>query len=315
MSGRGQRANSYRKADTESSSMIQNKDGGCKPSDQSTNAISDVSNTCGVCNKTVRDKDKGLKCDICNFWHHIKCESIDDKTYEAIKSLDEQDDQVLGIHWYCRKCNVSAAKILGAITRLESKVNSLENRMETSEKRIDKLEQGDKDAEVVVNKVIDMKISEAREEDLERAKRRRNLVVRGVPESNSENIEERIDHDTGKVSEVFKQLELPQVEMVAVTRLGAKFYEKDGQKQVNNSRPIKVVLRSEDAKNEILRKSRIENMAELLSRQNISLKQDYTAKQREENKALWEELEQRKRNGETDLVIRRGKVIRQQRRN
>ena len=39
-------------------------------------------NKCPHCNKQVGDKENALECEICQKWHHIKCENISQKTYE-----------------------------------------------------------------------------------------------------------------------------------------------------------------------------------------------------------------------------------------
>ena len=52
---------------------------------------------CAVCNKTVSIKHKAVCCDICNQWIHIKCNFIDNKTYQ---NLQDSNDE-----WYCLNCN------------------------------------------------------------------------------------------------------------------------------------------------------------------------------------------------------------------
>ena len=35
---------------------------------------------CGICTKKVGQRRKAIQCDLCNFWNHIKCDEIDNKT-------------------------------------------------------------------------------------------------------------------------------------------------------------------------------------------------------------------------------------------
>ena len=42
---------------------------------------------CGVCSKFVGKRMKAVQCDLCNYWNHIKCDKIDDKTYNSLKKL------------------------------------------------------------------------------------------------------------------------------------------------------------------------------------------------------------------------------------
>ena len=40
---------------------------------------------CGTCSKRVGKRMRAVQCDLCNFWNHIKCDSIDPKYYEKLK--------------------------------------------------------------------------------------------------------------------------------------------------------------------------------------------------------------------------------------
>ena len=51
---------------------------------------------CALCSKPVRANQKGILCDICNRWLHIKCLNMDPKLYMALSSSDEG--------WCCNDC-------------------------------------------------------------------------------------------------------------------------------------------------------------------------------------------------------------------
>ena len=53
--------------------------------------------TCSICKKTVQTKQKFIKCNICNYNVHLKCNKIDLKTYEKMQLNDETI--------FCLKCN------------------------------------------------------------------------------------------------------------------------------------------------------------------------------------------------------------------
>ena len=55
---------------------------------------------CGICHKNVNEK--GIFCNNCNFWHHIKCNGISASEYEALSN--ESDD----IPWYQLHKNISS---------------------------------------------------------------------------------------------------------------------------------------------------------------------------------------------------------------
>ena len=53
----------------------------------------------GVCSNSVRSNQKGILCDGCCIWHHIKYINMDIRTYIDLGSSDET--------WYCSNCTFS----------------------------------------------------------------------------------------------------------------------------------------------------------------------------------------------------------------
>ena len=51
---------------------------------------------CGICAKTVSQRHKAIQCDSCNYWNHVKCDQISDKTYESLQKSEEPH--------YCQIC-------------------------------------------------------------------------------------------------------------------------------------------------------------------------------------------------------------------
>ena len=58
-----------------------------------------VSFPCGVCCKPVAVNHRAVQCDICNFWIHIKCNSISPDVYEGMKDL-------IDFHWCCFNASI-----------------------------------------------------------------------------------------------------------------------------------------------------------------------------------------------------------------
>ena len=54
---------------------------------------------CGICHKNVNNK--GIFCNSCNFWHHLKCNDISASEYQALSN--EPDD----VPWFCLNCTIS----------------------------------------------------------------------------------------------------------------------------------------------------------------------------------------------------------------
>jgi hypothetical protein len=51
--------------------------------------IEDQEYYCSICSLKVGHSHKSVQCDLCDQWHHIKCDGIDNKTYEALKKSSE----------------------------------------------------------------------------------------------------------------------------------------------------------------------------------------------------------------------------------
>ena len=52
---------------------------------------------CGICNLEVKFEDKGIVCDRCNKWVHIKCTKVSDIEYEHYQINPEEN-------FVCKKC-------------------------------------------------------------------------------------------------------------------------------------------------------------------------------------------------------------------
>ena len=42
---------------------------------------------CGVCGKRVGKRMRAIKCDLCNYWNHIKCDGVEPTHYEILKKV------------------------------------------------------------------------------------------------------------------------------------------------------------------------------------------------------------------------------------
>ena len=60
------------------------------------------SDQCPVCDEKVKPSDKGVECEICLTWYHIKCQNVSTKHYECLTDKDCQ------FHWFCKGCRRGA---------------------------------------------------------------------------------------------------------------------------------------------------------------------------------------------------------------
>ena len=57
---------------------------------------------CSICNKNVTNRMKGLQCDTCEKWCHIKCDAMSEDEYKYYQSTDGNES----IKWHCLYCTM-----------------------------------------------------------------------------------------------------------------------------------------------------------------------------------------------------------------
>jgi hypothetical protein len=142
------------------------------------------------------------------------------------------------------------------------------------------------------------KLAEARE----REKRERNLVFVNIKESAAAAATDRKREDIAEVKKVLdKVVQLAEDEIQEVFRLG----------QVGGNKPrlLKVVVKDKEKKYEILRKSKDLNQGINDPRKKVFVNPDYSKEQRQANKELREEFKRRVGQGEKDIKIIKGKIV------
>ena len=82
---------------------------------------------CGQCSKVVSEKDNGLQCEFGDVWTHAACEGITEEVYKVLSRCE-------GAHWFCKKCNIGAMKMLKAVGKLDERIGRLEEDMKTKQK-------------------------------------------------------------------------------------------------------------------------------------------------------------------------------------
>ena len=137
------------------------------------------------------------------------------------------------------------------------------------------------------------------DEYLENEKRKKNVVVFNMPEPDGATSNQQMEQDKYAFTQLVKEhLHInPRVE--SCWRVGRR--------SDNRHRLLVVTLGSEGEKWEILRQAPLLKDAGLSPR--VYINPDLSAREREKAKQLREELASRKASGETNLIIRRGKIV------
>lgn len=223
---------------------------------------------CAKCGKLPTDKKPQINCDSCKILLCGECHGLSPTEVRVL----ELKTVARVMTFLCGDCK-SAMSQLPMIMR---KLNEL-----TEEVHHLRLRQSMLATESVIQEMN------------ERANRANNIIIYDVPESDSDVIEERKEHDMKEcaaiVENVTKKVRLGGVKLF---RLGAP-----NKKASTQPRPLKVVLHSKTDALEILR-----NRTKL--RKPTSITADLTPMQREHMKYLREELNKRINEGEMDITIK-----------
>ena len=238
---------------------------------------------CGACDSVVANNDRALKCDFCGLWFHITCQSINKKTYDCLKT------GISSIHWYCRSCNVTIGGVMDSLVNIKRTQDKMQKEIsELSLKIVEmesaKITSGDlKDVE----KIIDSKLEDEREKN----RRRNNLMFYGLEESKSDVADERKIHDHRKIVDIIGDEQDFENNVKTIFRVGARS---------DKVRPIKIIFKEEGFKRKVF---------DIAKGKGIAVSNDRTQSEREKYKKLKEEMSERTKRGEKDLIIRSGKIL------
>jgi len=133
-------------------------------------------------------------------------------------------------------------------------------------------------------------------------KRKLNVVIHNIPESEEEETEKRVEHDSLHLKSVCAQLDVTNEVKIS------QFY-RIGRKREEGNRPLLVKLGCQEEKELLLRRGhRCRNFIIAPATKQVAVAPDLSREEREEAKNLWTLLKE-KRKTDPDLVIRGGKIV------
>ncbi len=263
------------------------------------------SSKCHSCKIDLEDECKSLQCNLCDKWFCIKCLKISDEMFDTLNGKGaHQQLPVLMIG--CETCQA----ILPTLTNIKGQLqaNQSENvkrfddldselkkmkeeikneivsevnenfkvkldKIDDLEVRVDSMSKvmSDRANDKALLDIIDKKIRDNNEV----YRRKKNLMVYNLQESDDENLQVRVDYDTANILRFFHEIDqgirITPENIVKVIRVGKKNEER--------ARPTKVILDSVDLKYAIVSKYR-ENRAKNVKYGNLNMAPDYTPSQR-----------------------------------
>lgn len=255
---------------------------------------------CVCCDTAVVDDEHdSIECFACKNWAHKKCAGLSDDVFHTLS-----DPKQANIHWVCQHCLEGNKGILSRHDNRLDKLLDLIPMMQSLNSRIESIEKGllGEKLEEKIEEVVDRKIAEMMEEQREIEKRKLNLIIVNLKESAKAEVEERKKDDLIVAKSLLSKLvPLDDNEVCDPVRLGAI--------GGNKPRMLRVTVKSEEKKKEIMKKAPELNKGITDSVKKVYVNNDFTQKQRQAYKELRAEKLRRTEAGEKNLMIRNGKIV------
>ena len=206
------------------------------------------------------------------------------------------------------KENISKNEMIHTINeKISSVKTNLENNKETQKETIAK---NNRMIHTINEKLSSVKTNlennkETEKETIARKIRMKNVCLFNIPEGTSNDEESRFKEDISKLKDIFHG-KLEKEDIKSIYRKGT--YNKESKRP----RPTIIKLNSMDKKTEILKIGKFKYEppdTEDAEHINIYAHPDRTKKEQEIHKNLYEELNTRRENGESDIFIRSGKIV------
>ena len=300
---------------------------------------------CGKCSKDFRRSEKGMQCEICESWWHIKCIGMSDETYKYLKKEECKD-----LHWFCTGCSNDAINNLKMLMNLHSKQEKMTTEMVTLKSSVQELEinvnninikvnkqdremegmlkkmkevgskletaldamgkvtpiAGTETKNMEVTKLVEQKITEIRNEQEDKRQRENKMIFFGIKEDGNLEAKQRAAEDRVILIELFEIMKTKE-EILSITRLGRK---KEG-----SCRPVLVEVQNEKMKWNIIGRAKL--LRESKKGEGIYITPDLTVQERKDALELRNELknkreESKKNEDGRGWIIKKGRVVEKQ---
>ena len=265
---------------------------------------------CGRCRKEIADvpkkeEDESIMCSKCNTWFHRNCTSLDTDEFRILLRGKEN------VVYSCDGCLMDHGNEIKKLNGLEEKLvdlmNIVTNMKESILKEVDsRIEEKLESRMEEIEKNLTERLERKTEEQEERDRRKHNIIIVQLPESQNEVKEDREEDDIQAAHSILSKVTSIDVEEISKpVRIGPK-RDQDGKPRL-----LKVTLGSTEKKEKILRsynKCLNENVKDPNKR--IYINADLTPLEREREKQLRDELKAARLSNPTKkLVIRNNKIF------
>ena len=254
--------------------------------------------SCRECSYLVKVGEPGVTCDKCEIWYHVECVGISEDEYRCM--LKDANLASPKFHWYCRFCKQKCIEAVSKVDLLETQTRNLATKVEKLSERVNTIESS-------MSKSVKENVRSSLDERADIERRKHNLIVLNMAESNIDGASawytaKKKEADLALFSEIAESsldIEASLLNITDNVRLGAK--RNDGK-----PRPLKVTFRDMNIKREVLGKAKLLRNTR---HRNIYINPDLTPEQRKADSELRKHLKNRRNEGETDIYISKGKIV------
>lgn len=263
---------------------------------------------CVVCQAIVKSGQDALECTMCQKWCHRYCPTtkqtnIRDAIYDA--HCDQEEDQP----WFCPVCKPLLPTVLAAFKDLTAFKIEMEDKMAVFQAQIDELKKAAAPPAAVhapVHPSSPINLQDEIHEVLEKERKKLNLVVVGLPETDKKAT--RSDADKEFVMGVGDAAGVRREDIVDIFRNGLAKEEKTPG-GLDYARITKVKFVSLSSKLTFMKKFKGAKPDDD-AYSGTYVRPDLTFRERQVDKALRDKLfAQRELDPDADLIIRRGSIV------
>ncbi len=311
------------------------KQGRGSAGDQSPSPMTkDVSSTCKSCSILCSEDDQLISCYQCRSMYHVKCLNISKSSMNFYTSNNLAKEGFLWICQTCRSGGEITSSILSKVSDLKQNMaelkTSLLQRLEVVENKL-VAEVGTQEnkikeklhtyAEIVSHNAaettesvkvissihnnmknfqtnVEKRIDEENENKM-RKQKESNVCLFNLPESSSDDEKTKYNHDISNLKKILPG-SVKAADLKAVYRIG---------KSGSSPRPIVIKFTNMERRSEVLKLRNLSFKSVNSEEVKIYIAPDRTKQQQQEHKRLVSELKLLKAQGQSDLMIKNGKII------
>ena len=231
-----------------------------------------------------------MKCTVCEFVFHAKCESVTPQQFSLFRELDKLKAP---FEWLCSTCRkVDVMNIMKTMHLMQNKIENLEKEVASLKQRNPSHENNTENVLSSQSSSQNSSVSDAVNEALDIERRKFNLVISGMP----------VRDDISDVELVQSLLEDPVLDVTGTVHI-------NDVRRIGNKGLMIISFDSMESKRSVLKSAHRLRSSTIAAHKDIYISPDLTRQQRQAEYNLRIELRRRKDNGETGLKISKGKIV------